>query len=199
MEHLDDILFEAPGVTLFSAQKSTIRCGSHVVHLGATELLVGVKAATKEEMEGASIELASDFDAGSIESTHGNKDVTILADLSDRDVLRRQVESRTDGNLSAIQKVHFQLFGIFRHATQHSCLQVRECGKLVRSSGQRGEHLEEAIKHANALIARRNIGVTDEGVHEKDVPLLNLILDVCTRWNSTFYMLERALDLRKAS
>ena len=33
----------------------------------------------------------------------------------------------------------------------------------------------------------------------QDVEKLNLILDVRTRWNSTYLMLKRTFDLRKAS
>jgi hypothetical protein len=51
----------------------------------------------------------------------------------------------------------------------------------------------EHIDDRNSQLARA------ENREHKKKRVKNLILDVVTRWNSTFYMLERALEFREVS
>lgn len=63
------------------------------------------------------------------------------------------------------------------------------------------EDFHDTIKRVNACIARTNRDKKakdgEEAVLMKPLKVLNLILDVPTRWNSTYFMLERAFELRK--
>jgi hypothetical protein len=62
--------------------------------------------------------------------------------------------------------------------------QVQQISKLTRSSPQRSQEFKKTITIVNAI--------------NKDtkLKLLNLILDVVTRWNSTYFMVKRVQDLR---
>lgn len=55
----------------------------------------------------------------------------------------------------------------------------------------------DAINDFNASVARLNRNPENRSAQEKSLRLLNVILDCATRWNSLYFMLERAYYLRK--
>ena len=64
----------------------------------------------------------------------------------------------------------------------------------MRSTPQRMEAYGECVKISNQLTRQESLSVTFS-----PLPVLVLILDVITRWNSTYYMLQRAHRFRMAS
>ncbi|KAG7089737.1 hypothetical protein E1B28_011391 [Marasmius oreades] len=65
---------------------------------------------------------------------------------------------------------------------------IRQISKISRSSPQRSEDFKKTISIVNAVANDTNI----------KLKLLNLILDVVTHWNSTFFMVKRAQELQSA-
>lgn len=75
---------------------------------------------------------------------------------------------------------------------------IVRCRKLVancRASGQRRENLQATILDANGAGL---FGRDDKGA-DIELPSLQLLRDVDTRWSSIFLMVERALDLYPVS
>jgi len=70
--------------------------------------------------------------------------------------------------------------------------------RLIRASIKRSEDFQDAINTVNTTIRRANRDRSDSN-KEPELKLLVLILDVVTRWNSTYFMIERAHKLRKVS
>jgi hypothetical protein len=71
---------------------------------------------------------------------------------------------------------------------------VRQLVRTIRASGQRQELLRTVIVKGNASGWWTNL--QNEVIN---IPPRQLILDVCTHWDSTYQMLVRALELREVS
>jgi hypothetical protein len=80
-------------------------------------------------------------------------------------------------------------------------LQIRNLSKACRSSPQRLAQFKEGLQAAN--IAFETFGdpfdINPYAVAEKNAckRILNPLRDVPTRWNATYYMMERSLSVRK--
>lgn len=78
---------------------------------------------------------------------------------------------------------------------QSGISKIRKIAKIVRSSPQR----MELFKRTAELIEDRKEQLARAGSQlSSRKKVKNLILDVVTRWNSTYYMLERALEFSEA-
>lgn len=69
--------------------------------------------------------------------------------------------------------------------------QIRKIAKIVRSSPQRMELFKSMAEHIEEYNERKALEKNQRYVRK---PIKNLVLDVVTRWNSVFFMLERALE-----
>jgi hypothetical protein len=75
--------------------------------------------------------------------------------------------------------------------SKYGSLQIRKISKIVRSSPQRMELFRTIAMQIEEWHEQQALG--ENRVYIKRT-IKNLILDVVTRWNSVFFMLERALE-----
>jgi hypothetical protein len=69
---------------------------------------------------------------------------------------------------------------------------IRQLVRTIRASGQRQELLNRVVEMGNQAK-----WWTDHEQNVIKLKLLRLILDVCTRWDSTYQMLVRAFEFRQ--
>jgi hypothetical protein len=175
------------------ADTATIRCLAHVIHLAVMDLLVRLKAVKKTDVHEEEIDLlpltedlaeaiAGDFDEG---------------EKTDDDIVEEQRSQ--DGN-----EVLASMIGRVRHnVTFFVCnvitpalfvFKLRSLCKVSRSSPQRMEGFFECIKLSNT---RQEARAKEKKVSFIPLALRVLIIDCVTRWNSLYFMLERAYTYRK--
>ncbi|QRV98020.1 AC transposase [Ceratobasidium sp. AG-Ba] len=150
----------------WDSEKGQIRCLAHVIHLGVMCLLRGIDAVPSETS-------LRDFDP---------KDSSLDAEEAEGFVASDNKEALEDNESEEVDPLVNLLSAINK---------VRKISKLVRSSPQRMEffrlsatQIEEG--HEQKALAANRIYVKKT--------IKTLILDVSTRWNSVFLMLERALE-----
>jgi hypothetical protein len=114
--------------------------------------------------------------------------------LKDDELMEKQDEDDVDLS-SAIQKVS-DIVTVECWRALNLVTQLHAICRLTRSSSQRSEDFQEAITTVNNLIRRANRDRADSN-RELELKSLVLILDVVTRWNSTYFMIEHAFGLHK--
>lgn len=72
---------------------------------------------------------------------------------------------------------------------------ARQLVHFIRDSGQRREDFERIIREGNE---QKRWGVDKKGNPIK-LRIVGLLKDVDTRWSSTFFMIDRVLELRPVS
>ncbi|CAE6444320.1 unnamed protein product [Rhizoctonia solani] len=147
-----------------------IRCLAHIIHLAVMALLRGIKAVPAS--------------TNTREFKHNDHALTV--EEAELIVADDNLEaSETDDQGLADPSVDLQS-GIEK---------IRKISRIVRSSPQRMElfrTVAERIEEDNQRHAKAN----NMPYEKKSVK--NLILDIITRWNSTYLMLERALESSEA-
>ncbi|CAE6479261.1 unnamed protein product [Rhizoctonia solani] len=147
-----------------------IRCLAHIIHLAVMALLRGIKAVPAS--------------TNTREFKHNDHALTV--EEAELIVADDNLEaSETDDQELADPSVDLQS-GIEK---------IRKISRIVRSSPQRMElfrTVAERIEEDNQRHAKAN------NIPYEKKSIKNLILDVITRWNSTYLMLERALESSEA-
>ncbi|CAE6378200.1 unnamed protein product [Rhizoctonia solani] len=148
-----------------------IRCLAHIIHLAVMSLLRGVKAVPASTN-------VRDFN---------HNDHTLTIEEAELIV--------SDDNLEALKSDEHELADPLVDL-RSGIEKIRKIAQIVRSSPQRMEFFK--------TIAGRIEEDNERHAKAKGEPytkrlIKNLILDIVTRWCSTFYMLERALEFSEVS
>ncbi|KAJ2928008.1 hypothetical protein H1R20_g9078, partial [Candolleomyces eurysporus] len=165
----------------FSAADARLRCMPHIIHLAALQLLEGIGAIDPTELRTAS-PYQQDVAA------------SLFADASDENLEGGDISSDLDSDetvsMDSSAMVEAPEAGPDSTTKLTWIEKVRRIVKAVRSSPQqRAAWIEEA-----AAMIRRQVA------SDPDAPktALMLILDVRTRWSSTYQMLCRAIAFHSA-
>lgn len=184
----------------FDAQEATLRCLCHIIHLAIMQFLVVLGAVKESEARDGELDLAMDLSEADAEKLGDDKEVEALGKLTNEQIIAQKGGDASESGPWVIRKVRDidVVTLVFLLLTSDVHLKIRGLVKLVRSSTQRSEDFKSAIDSANSKINRDNENAAPSE-KEPTLSYLALILDVVTRWNSTFFMLERAYRLRKVS
>ncbi|QRV96184.1 hAT family dimerization protein [Ceratobasidium sp. AG-Ba] len=171
VRHLSTSLKKSSPKSRWDRDKAHIRCLSHVIHLAVMSLLRGLKAVPPSTD-------IRDFDPSDQHLTPEDAEAFAVevSDETNNNESNITVDSVT-GILSAIEK-------------------IRSISKLVRSSPQRMELFKATAKGIEDYHEQKAIENHQKYTRKT---IKNLILDVATRWNSVFFMLERALEFSEAT
>ena len=93
--------------------------------------------------------------------------------------------------MNAIEILSWQHFGCFAHTLQlgvKKTMQVPQVSKALRHARNLVGHFHHSSKSSYILKQKQTDLHTDH---------LNLIQDVVTRWNSSYYMVERIIQLQQ--
>ncbi|CAE6380725.1 unnamed protein product, partial [Rhizoctonia solani] len=172
VDHLETELQGASNYsgTRWDSTKGHIRCLSHVIHLSVMSLLRGVKAIPRN------VDIRA-FNPGDQTLTSEDAEAFVADGNKEADELDDSgiVDSTVD-LASAIDK-------------------IRKIAKIVRSSPQRMELFRDTAKSIEDYYEKKALSL---GKRYTRKTVKNLILDVVTRWNSVYFMLERALEFSEA-
>ncbi len=186
---------------IFDLQQATIRCLAHVIHLVVIDLLVSIQAMTKSDAEEASLDANGphlmEDDVEGISGVDKDRE----SSLTDKEILENDLLSemrKTVGQAmehdvvdlaAVIQKVHAcnhtYSFNYLVMTSYYFC-QIHAISKLAHSSPQHQEDYLARITQWNDRIKCDNVDPS------LILSLKMLILDVVTRWNSMYFMIERA-------
>lgn len=191
----------------YTAKDATVWCLAHVVHLAITVLMVAIKVAKKGDIweEEAKIDLAINL-ASVADAEHLSEDSDKNGDdKEDKDQIVLMQQYNNVDMTSPIQKVRSASEIVMLSLIDFDLSQsdAQAISKLAQSWPQCAEHFKDVINHINKLIACTNQEKKAKDGENTDLDTqlknLNLILDVITCWNLTFFMLEHTLKLREVS
>ncbi|CAE7121114.1 unnamed protein product [Rhizoctonia solani] len=154
----------------WDSSKGHIRCLPHVIHLAVMALLLGINAIPR----GTDVRNHIDDDSLFTEADAEN----VVAE-DDQEAHENDGANNIDSTVNL----------------KSACDKIRKISRIVRSSPQRMElfkTLATRIEEDNEQHARSR----NQLYIKKRIK--NLVLDVVTRWNSLYFMLERALEFREA-
>ncbi|CUA76039.1 Zinc finger BED domain-containing protein DAYSLEEPER [Rhizoctonia solani] len=168
VKSLDDTLGRLSSHLRWDSSKGHIRCLPHVIHLAVMALLLGINAIPPNTNIRTHIDDDSSF-------TEEDAENVVAGD--DREVHENGAAIDPTVNLKS------------------ACDKIRKISRLVRSSPQRMELFK-------TLATRIEEDKEQKGKFSKrpyiKKRIKNLVLDVVLRWNSLYFMLERALEFREA-
>ncbi|EUC60895.1 hypothetical protein RSOL_374600, partial [Rhizoctonia solani AG-3 Rhs1AP] len=154
----------------WDSSKGHIWCLPHVIHLAVMALLLGINA----------------IPAGTDVQSHIDDDTLFTEEDADNVVAEDDREAHEDDGVKKIDPMI---------NLKSACNKIRKISRIVWSSPQRIElfkTLATQIEEDNERQAKsRNRPYIKKRIK-------NLVLDVVTRWNSLYYMLERALEFQEA-
>ncbi|CAE7119567.1 unnamed protein product [Rhizoctonia solani] len=170
IHHLSANLQKSAPNSRWNGSGGHIRCLAHIIHLAVMSLLRGIKAVpASTNMR----DFKHDDHALTVEEAE-----LIVAD-SNLEALEADDQELADPSIDL----------------QSGIEKIRKISRIVRSSPQRMElfkTIAERIEEDNERHAK------SQNIAYKKKSIKHLILDVITRWGSTFYMLERALEFSEA-
>ncbi|KAF5338577.1 hypothetical protein D9758_016974 [Tetrapyrgos nigripes] len=169
-QELASILNEASQRTWYDPEEMTVRCLPHAIHLVVRAFLIELKAVGEDDIDPNQVEAPGSAGLGK-NPEETAEEVTVQDE---------GMAEMSDEELLAAQVRD----GIDVEVVVQK---IRQISKLTRSSPQRSEEFHKTISIVNAI---SNPSVK--------LRLLNLILDIITRWNSTYFMVKRAKELRAA-
>ena len=167
--------------TIYDSSQHRIICFPHVVHICVTHVVKQFTKAPQEEPE--------DFSDAEDE----------LEGLGDAVLAAESLEDDVDSGESEEALVNIpegppcdEARQTYEQALHRKPLDlVRRIVRAIRSSNQRWEFLKQLISDGN-----KNGRFKDASGKTTKVPLHHLLLDVKTRWDSTFLMIKRILAAR---
>lgn len=95
--------------------------------------------------------------------------------------------------IKGLEEAEFAHKGCFIHTLQLVVLEGLECQRLLRDTIVKARNIVTHFNHSPLAC-----GKLTEIQKQYDIPERCLLQDVRTRWNSTFYMLQRLIDQRQA-
>ena len=210
----------------FDALNNRIRCYTHIINICSSHIIASVTSTTKRQLSNLEVPLGDDSDDrpdddnsndGSNDDSddgsddddsnngsddndfdNGSEDDDSDNELDDGDVnldcVVAKLELAEGYDIKGNYKLRRWLTGIQRDPLSHA----RKVVRLLRSSDQRREGFRDFIKGGNQ--SSLFIG-TDEDNNRItiEVPELELLRDVKTRWDSVFLMLRCLWQLRPVS
>ncbi|QRV92757.1 AC9 transposase [Ceratobasidium sp. AG-Ba] len=170
VHHLSASLGQSSSKLRWDPEKGQIRCLVHIIHLAVMTPLRSIKAVPMStDMH--------DFDPKDLQLTPEEAESFVA--INNTEALEDDLNTKLDSSVdltSAIDK-------------------IRKISKLVRSSPQRMELFTATATQIEEWHEQKS---RDENRSYKRKAVKNLILDVATRWNSVFLMIERALEFSEA-
>ncbi|KAN0118276.1 Ribonuclease H-like domain containing protein [Russula decolorans] len=182
--HDDDIEFDH--------LNNRIRCYPHIINICSSHIIASSTRISKRFLETLKSEFASDLVYSNIEGDEDDEDDEDGKDDDDSRLFARKIPELTlDEEQFDIldDKVRAWYIGLKRDPIKRACRIVR----IVRSSDQRKQAFKKVINTGNHSGWFRS--------HDNEVielPDLELLRDVKTRWDSVYCMIERLLVLRPA-
>jgi hypothetical protein len=184
----------------FDAEDARISCFPHVVNLATQRIL---QSLTNPDLMGETDNFEDDDNEGqpegaresngedSEDNTNDSDDNSDNSDNSDdnddNDSDGDNIDEASDGHSNTPRKGATT----YQDACNRDPITLcRKIARIVRSSGQRREEFDELIMKGNK---RGWFKVDGETVQ---VPVLQLLLDVRTRWDSVFTMIKRFIELQ---
>lgn len=155
------------------ADRCRVRCLAHILHLAAMQLMIELKAMKKPDTatDATAVDLAGDLSTEEAEK--------LEADYDENDI------GVDDGSVTTtVMKVSDQSHVGSCHP--HFLLQIRAVSKYIRNGAARRDAWTAAIGAFN-----------ERSTESSKLTMKIPILDVPTRWNSTFLMFERAYEYRE--
>ena len=177
----------------FDAEDTRISCFPHVVNL-ATQCIL--QSLTNTDLAGETEDFGDDDDEGQGTRASASED-SEENDSESEDSTGTDDDDNDDGDSDSGSKddadtnIPLPRKGATTYEDACNADLITRCRKVsrtVRSSGQRRDDLDELIMKGNI---KGWFKVDRETVQ---VPMLQLLLDVRTRWDSTFIMLKRFIE-----
>ncbi|EUC59808.1 transmembrane protein, putative, partial [Rhizoctonia solani AG-3 Rhs1AP] len=154
----------------WDSTKGHIQCLSHVIHLSVMSLLRGAKAVPRD------VNLRA-FDPEDQKLTPEDAEA-FVADNND-EANEHDDDNSIDSTVDLASAVD----------------KIRKIAKLVHSSPQRMQLFRANAESIEDYYQKKALSYGKSYTHKV---IKNLILDVVTQWNSTYFMLERALEFSEA-
>src|SRR5712691_9777883 len=207
----------------FDALNNRIRCYAHIINICSSHIIASVTSTTNRHLSNLEVPLDSNFatcddsddhpdndnsndgsDDGSDDSSDdddfddGSGDDDSDDELDDVDInldrVVAKLELAEDYDIKGDRKLRRLLKGIQRDPLNRA----RKVIRLLRSSDQRREGFRDFIKAGNqgGLFIEMD---EDNNRTTVEVPQLEVLRDVKTRWDSVFLMLRRLRQLRPVS
>lgn len=195
MQELQSLLDERETATEvgFDYLDHRIRCYAHIVNICSSHIVASVTSTCKSYLSDLKVPVDSNYVASGGRSDDDSDDGS---DNDDYDPGRDTDSLDLPGSFDARGDIELErwLAGFKRDPLRRA----RKVVQFLRSSDQRREGLRKFIEDGN----RRGwfTGKDDNGKHiTLQVPQLELLRDVKTRWDSVYMMLERLRQLRPVS
>jgi len=176
----------------FNHLDNRVRCYAHIINICCSHIIASVTSIPKSYLSDLKVPIGSDY-ASRDDGLDGNDSDEGLDNPKPShtvDPLRLADSFKSKGDPELTR----WFLGIARDPLRRA----RKLVNFLRSSGQRKEGLRDAINKGNAT--KWFSGKDEDGNHiEVQVPQLELLKDVKTRWDSVYMMLERLRQLRPVS
>jgi hypothetical protein len=191
MQELESMLAkrEATAGIYFDHLKHRVRCYAHIINICSSHVISSVTSVSKRYLSDLKVPVDTDrvFCAEDDDDSDDDDDID-----TDEDFPELQLDGCYDGNGDANLDEWFA--GIKRDPLRRA----RRVIRLLRSSDQRKERFREFIQTGNE---RKWFTTNDENGKRVtvDVPELQPLRDVKTRWDSVYTMLERLRALQPVS
>jgi hypothetical protein len=199
MSELQSLLEMRGAPTMFHHKKNRVRCFAHIINICSSHLVASMSpTSSKRSKRPTSSKRSISNGKSYISESESNNEQGIASDTSDDDADVDPDDDDDDDDADDDADDHpakSLASGVWSKAISRDPLKrARKLVRFLRASDQRKELLRQAIQDGN----ERSWFSYEDGV-PVNVPQLQLLKDVKTRWDSVYLMLNRLLALRPVS